>query len=159
MTFVQSFTGNSTLAGMIGWTLLIGYIGSMAMYAFAFGEFAIVLPFIPESLGGLPLRPIISVFVVAGFVGLNLLGARATGSTENILVAAKILVLVAFGIGGILYALFASPDPVHIGISQVTLFSPIMAAAISFVAFQGWQLLFYDQESMGKCDSADSNVL
>lgn len=148
VTFVQSFTGNSTLAGMVGWTLLIGYIGSMAMYAFAFGEFAIALPFVPESLVGLPLRPIISVLVVAGFVGLNLLGAHATGSTENILVTVKILVLVVFGGGGILYALFATPEPVELGFTQLTSLSPIMAAAISFVAFQGWQLLFYDQESM-----------
>ncbi|MFC6977202.1 hypothetical protein ACFQL1_24780 [Halomicroarcula sp. GCM10025709] len=34
------------------------------------------------------------------------------------------------------------------GTDQFTTVSPIMAAAISFVAFQGWQLLFYDQESM-----------
>ena len=148
VTFVQSFTGNSTLAGMVGWTLLIGYIGSMAMYAFAFAEFAIALPLVPRTLANLPLRPIISVLAVAGFVGLNLLGARATGSIENLLVAAKILVLVVFGIGGILYALAASPDPVRLGFSQLTSFSPIMAAAVSFVAFQGWQLLFYDQESM-----------
>jgi amino acid transporter len=44
VTFVQSFTGNTTLAGMAGWTLLFGYVGSMAMYAFAFGEFALSLP-------------------------------------------------------------------------------------------------------------------
>ncbi|MFC6977317.1 hypothetical protein ACFQL1_25460 [Halomicroarcula sp. GCM10025709] len=51
VTFVQSFTGNSDIAGMVGWTLLVGYIGSMAMYAFAFGEFAVALPsFRPQWL-------------------------------------------------------------------------------------------------------------
>ncbi|WP_255197006.1 APC family permease [Halorarius litoreus] len=146
VTFVQCFTGNSTLAGMVGWTLLFGYIGSMAMYAFAFGEFAIALSAVPETLAGLPLRPLLSVGAIAGFVGLNLLGARATGSTENVLVAVKIVVLVAFGLGGLAYALFASGQPVEFGTSKLTSFSPIMAAAVSFVAFQGWQLLFYDQE-------------
>lgn len=63
VTFVQSFTGNSTLAGMIGWTLLLGYIGSMAMYAFAFAEFTIPLPSVPKLFAGVPLRPIISVSV------------------------------------------------------------------------------------------------
>lgn len=148
VTFVQSFTGNSTLAGMVGWTLLLGYVGSMAMYAFAFAEFATTLPGIPKLLAGLPLRPVISVLVVVGFVGLNLLGAHATGLAENILTAVKIVVLAVFGITGVLYALFASPDSINFGTSQVTAFSPIMAAAISFVAFQGWQLLFYDQESI-----------
>ncbi|WP_408959540.1 APC family permease [Natrinema sp. 74] len=148
VTFVQSFTGNSTLAGMIGWTLLVGYLGSMAMYAFAFAEFSIALPGVPSRLAGLPLRPIISVLVVAGFVGLNLLGARATGSAENVLTSVKVLVLLAFGVCGLAYALFVSSDPVDLGVSQFTSLHPIMAAAVSFVAFQGWQLLFYDQESM-----------
>lgn len=79
VTFVQSFTGNSDLAGMVGWTLLVGYIGPMAMYAFAFGEFALAL--VPESAAGPPLRPVISVGVVAGFVGLNRSGTSARGST------------------------------------------------------------------------------
>lgn len=149
VTFVQSFTGNSTLAGMIGWTLLIGYVGSMAMYAFAFGEFTITLPYFPESVAGIPMRPVISVLAVAGFVGLNMGGARATGSTENVLVGAKILVLLVFGVGGILYAVSIASAPVQIGTSQLTSFNPIMAAAVAFVAFQGWQLLFYDQGSLG----------
>ncbi|WP_435346693.1 APC family permease [Haloarchaeobius sp. HRN-SO-5] len=148
VTFVQSFTGNSTLAGMVGWTLLIGYIGSMAMYAYAFGEFTVSLPLVPHEVAGLPLRPVVSVLAVAGFVGLNLLGARASGSAENVLVGLKVLVLVVFGVGGLLYAFGATPEPVHVGFSKFTSFSPIMAAAVSFVAFQGWQLLFYDQESM-----------
>ena len=147
VTFVQSFTGNSTLAGMVGWTLLIGYVGSMAMYAFAFGEFTVALPLVPESAAGLPLRPVVSVVAVAGFVGLNLLGARATGSAENVLVGVKILVLVAFGVGGVAYALAGTGRPLRLGTSQLASFSPIMAAAVAFVAFQGWQLLFYDQES------------
>jgi amino acid transporter len=148
VSFVQAFTGNSTLAGMVGWTLLIGYIGSMAMYAFAFSEFAIALSVVPSSFAGIPLRPVISVLAIAAFVALNLLGARTTGSSEIVLVAAKIVVLIAFGLGGILYVLFASPESVHLGVAKITSFGPIMAAAISFVAFQGWQLLFYDQDSM-----------
>lgn len=148
VTFVQSFTGNSTLAGMIGWTLLFGYVGSMAMYAFAFAEFTISLPGVPATVVGLPLRPVISVLVVAGFVGLNLLGARATGSAENVLTSVKVVVLVAFGAAGLWYALTVSSDPVSLGTGRLTSFSPIVAAAVSFVAFQGWQLLFYDQESI-----------
>lgn len=148
VTFVQSFTGRTTLAGMVGWTLLFGYVGSMAMYAFAFAEFALSLPGLPTALAGLPLRPVVSVLAVAGFVGLNLLGARASGSAENVLVAVKIVVLVAFGVGGIAYISTAGSGSISPGFETMTSFNPIMAAAVSFVAFQGWQLLFYDQESI-----------
>jgi len=148
VTFVQCYLGNSTIAGIVGWTLLFGYIGSMAMYAFAFGEFTAAFGVVPTSIANLPIRPLISVVAVAGFVGLNLLGAQTTGTTENVLVALKVGILVVFGILGLVYAFGFSGAPFEYGVSHLGGFGPIMAAAISFVAFQGWQLLYYDQESI-----------
>ena len=153
VSFVQSFLGNSTLAGMIGWTLLLGYVGSMAMYGFAFAEFAIALG-LPEGVAGLPTRPVVSVLTIAAFVGLNLLGARTTGSVENVLVATKVLVLGSFGVFGLVYAFRFGGGSLDFGVDRLTGSSPVVAAAISFVAFQGWQLLFYDQESIE--DSGDT---
>ncbi|WP_181684955.1 APC family permease [Halorhabdus salina] len=149
VTFVQSFVGSSTLAGMIGWTLLVGYVGSMAMYAFAFGEFAAAFGVVPESMAGISARPAISVLAVAGFVGLNVLGAKTTGTAENVLVAAKVAILLAFGALGVGYVFGAAPGTtLSTGLASIDGFGPIMAAAISFVAFQGWQLLFYDQDTI-----------
>ncbi|SDF18219.1 APC family permease [Halorientalis regularis] len=149
VTFVQCFTGNTTLAGMTGWTLLVGYIGSMAMYAFAFGEFAVAFEAVPAEVVGLPARPLLSVLAVAGFVGLNVLGARTTGTVENVLVAAKVAILLAFGVLGLAYAFgYGGSGTLQFGVGHLTQFGPIVAAAISFVAFQGWQLLFYDQDSI-----------
>lgn len=54
--------------------------------------------------------------------------------------------LVAVGVGGVAYALFGAPAALELGAARVTTVDPVMAAAISFVAFQGWQLLYYDQE-------------
>jgi amino acid transporter len=154
VTFVQCYLGNSTVAGMVGWTLLFGYIGSMAMYAFAFGEFTVAFEPIPESTAGVPVRPLVSVVAVAAFVGLNLLGARTTGVAENVLVALKIGILLVFGVLGVVYAFGFSGRPVTVGVSRLGGVGPVMAAAISFVAFQGWQLLYYDQESI--VDPADT---
>jgi amino acid transporter len=145
VTFIQCFLDNSTLAGMAGWTLLFGYIGSMAMYAYAFGSFTVGLQIVPDAMAGYPVRPIVSVLAVASFVGLNLLGAQSTGSIENILVGVKVAILLAFSIGGLYYGV--DTNQLEFGISRLASFSPIMAAGVSFVAFQGWQLLFYDQES------------
>ena len=132
---------------MVGWTLLFGYVGSMAMCGFAFAEFAIALG-LPDGVAGLPTRPVVSVLVIAAFVGLNLLGARTTGSAENVLVAAKVLGLGSFGVLGLVYAFRFGGEPLDFGVDRLTGFSPVVAAAISFVAFQGWQLLFYDQGSI-----------
>ena len=146
VSYVQAFVGNSTLAGMAGWTLLVGYVGSMAMYAFAFGEFTVAIDGVPETVAAVPLRPALSVLAVAGFLGLNLVGARATGVAEAALVGAKMAVLVGLGAGGIAYALGAAPGGLELGVAEVVSAEPVMAAAVSFVAFQGWQLLYYDRD-------------
>jgi amino acid transporter len=148
VTFVQCYIENTTLAGMTGWTLLFGYIGSMAMYAFAFGEFTAAFTIVPAAVGGMPTRPLTSVLAVAGFAGLNLIGARTSGTVENALVALKIGILVLFGVLGIVYAGEFSPVSFDSGLGQLSGGGPLVAAAISFVAFQGWQLLYYDQESI-----------
>jgi len=145
VTFVRSFVGNATLAGMTGWTLLFGYVGSMAMYAFAFAEFALWFDAVPTAVAGLPLRPVLSVAVVAAFVGLNLAGARATGSAETVLVVGKVGILLAFGVLGLVYATTLDPRPVATGLGRLAGTGPVVGAAVSFVAFQGWQLLYYDQ--------------
>ncbi|PSP55719.1 amino acid transporter [Halobacteriales archaeon QS_1_67_19] len=146
VTYVEEFLGNATLAGMVGWTLLVGYVGSMAMYAFAFGHFFERLIGVHHVVG-LPLRPVVSVLAVAGFVGLNYLGAQATGSTENVMVAAKVGVLLVFGLWGLYYGF--KRGLVSLGLDRLgPRAGPLMAAAVSFVAFQGWQLLTYDQEDI-----------
>ncbi|WP_336034791.1 APC family permease [Halobacterium yunchengense] len=148
VSFVQQAVGDTTLAGMVGWTLLFGYVGSMAMYAYAFAEFALGFSAVPASYAGVPLRPAVSVVAVALFVALNLLGARTTGAAENVLVAAKVAVLLAFGLFGVAYATGFTDTGLSYGLGQLTTPGPVVGAAISFVAFQGWQLLFYDQGSV-----------
>ena len=149
VSVVQAFVGNATLAGMTGWTLLVGYVGSMAMYAFAFGEFAVAIEGVPAAVADVPLRPVVSVLAVAAFLGLNLVGARATGLVEAALVGAKVAVLAGLGLGGVAFVLAGGGGGgLSLGVDRLASPDPVMAAAVSFVAFQGWQLLYYDEESV-----------
>ena len=140
-TYIEAFADNPTLAGMAGWTLLFGYVGSMAMYAFAFGSYFADLVGV-HQVAGLPLRPVVSLAVVAAFVGLNAVGVKETGTVEVVLVVVKVAILVGFvGLG--LYA-GVRRGQLRSGLSSFGV-GPLTAAAVSFVAFQGWQLLMYDQ--------------
>ncbi|WP_435120051.1 APC family permease [Halolamina sp. C58] len=145
VSFITEFVDSTTVAGMVGWTLLFGYVGSMGMYAFAFGSFATRLLGV-EAAVGVPLRPVVSVLAVFGFVGLNVLGARTSGTTEVVLVAAKVGILLVFGVWGFYFG--AETGQLTTGLSAATAGGLLMSAALSFVAFQGWQLLFYDEESL-----------
>ena len=144
ISFVTQFTGNTTLAGMVGWTFVFGYIGTMSMYAFAFGGYFEELVGV-HGIAGLPLRPVVSVLTVAAFVGLNVLGAHASGRTEDILVGLKVLILLLFGLGGLYYGF--SHGEISSGLSSFGV-GPLIAAAMSFVAFEGWELLYFDQGSI-----------
>ena len=141
-TYIRQFVGNDTLAGMTGWTLLFGYVGSMALYAYAFSSF------FSEMIGrlhfaGLPVANAVSVALIGVFVGLNLLGAAETGKAEDVLTFFKVAVIGVFGLWGVWYAL--NGHTLAFGFSNLASVSPVMGAAMSFVAFQGWQLLMYAQ--------------
>lgn len=141
-TYLRDTIGNSTLSGMTGWSLLFGYIGSMALYAYAFASF------FGEMIGrlhymGLSVPKIVAVLLIAAFVGLNLLGAAETGTAEDVLTSFKVLVIGVFGFWGVWYAF--TGETLTLGFARIASADPIMAAAMSFVAFQGWQLLLYDQ--------------
>jgi amino acid transporter len=142
-SFIREFTGYGTLAGMTGWTLLFGYIGSMALYAYAFAGF------FSEMIGrlhvyGLPVFSVVVVAIIGAFVALNLVGVGEVGKAEDFLTAAKVLVIGVFGLWGIWFAL--KGHTVELGFDSIVSRDPIMAAAMSFVAFQGWQLLMYGQD-------------
>ncbi|MEF8807918.1 APC family permease [Natronomonas sp.] len=145
-TFVEHATDNLHVAGFVGWVLVVGYVGVMAMYAFAFGAYtltaarAIVGIELPQLL-----RPIISVLVVAAFVGLNLSGVRETGLFEDIAVYIKIAVLLSLAALGIV---FYRGDPVAVDFFNEGYLSPITGFAIIFVSYEGFQLLVYDYEDI-----------
>lgn len=144
MTYVNRITERTTLAGMIGWTSIIGYVGTMALYAFAFGGYFSSL-FGITTWSGIPIRIVVTLVVVAVFVGLNTVGAHTTGRLEDVLVGLKLLVLFVFGVAGVYYA--QSHGQLTTGFGHLGI-GPVIGAGVAFVAFEGWELLFYDQDSI-----------
>ncbi|MFW5959458.1 MAG: amino acid permease [Natronomonas sp.] len=95
-SFVEHVVDSPTVVAYVGWVLVVGYVGVMAMYAFAFGAYT--LTDVRAVFGiTLPqyLRPIMSILIVAGFVGLNLKGVNETGLFEDIAVYIKIAILLS----------------------------------------------------------------
>ncbi|WP_227352954.1 APC family permease [Haladaptatus salinisoli] len=150
-TYIAEIVDRSTAAGMTGWTLLFGYIGSMALYAYAFSSFfselvgrlhyALVVPVVSYELV-VPVPNVVSILLIGAFVGLNLLGATETGKVEDVLSFFKVGIIAVFGAWGVWFAY--TGQTLNLGFSELG-FSPIIGASMSFVAFQGWQLLMYDQ--------------
>lgn len=141
---IEAISESRQLAGMVGWLLTFGYVGTMAMYAFAFGSYLTELVGL-SHLSGFPARPLFSVGGVVLFGGLNLLGAHASGRAEDALVATKVAILLMFSGGGLYYGI--THGTVASGVNALSV-GALTAAAIAFVAFEGWELLLFDQNSI-----------
>jgi len=147
--YIKKYSGSATKAGMIAWFLILGYIGSMAMYAYAFGAFlfALIHPII--QLHHL-FHGIFSILIIIFFLVLNLRSIESSGKSENIMVYGKIAILLLFGILGITTLYLDSSQTLSLGTGGTlqTLQSPLMAISVIFVSFQGFQLLSYNLSAM-----------
>lgn len=157
-TFLEHYVSNKNIAGMVGWILILGYIGTMAMYAYAFGSFTANILGLGHSA---VLRGLISVSIIAVFVAVNFLGVEDAGASEDILVYVKVAILLAFSVTGG-YMIFSRPDFSFLsgGLFNRGFVSPLVAIGAIFVSFEGWQLLTYEySEIKGKADTLKKGVL
>ena len=135
-TFLEHAFENRNLAGIGGWLLLVGYVGTMALYAYTFGVYgAAMLGDAGRSSPALP--HFLESLVLLAFLGVNLYGVKASGTSELLIVTVKVLILLLFAIIGLFYA---RPDhllPVfnqgHLGV--------LMGSALIFVAYEGFELI------------------
>lgn len=116
-----------------GWTVIIGYIGTLALYAFTFGAYG------SELLGVVTaeVRQILSVAVILFFMAINLNGVRASGTTEDVIVYSKIILMGLLGVAGLASVRSEELTPL-IDRGYLSVF---MAGALIFVAYEGFQLI------------------
>ncbi len=126
-------------AGTISWFLLLGYVFTISLYAYTFGAYAGRL----LGFGSGP-NVLLGSIVIVLISGLNLSGVRESGISEDILVYTKILILTGLvGIGFV----NVSPEKVY-PIVNMGIGSTIKAGALVFVAYEGFQLLTYDYNTI-----------
>ena len=86
------------VAAVAGWLLVAGYVGTLALYATAFGAYGATL------IAGTGTHHHVSgglaALVLIGFLAVNLGGAKTSGMTELIVVAIKLSILAAFAVAG-----------------------------------------------------------
>lgn len=138
--FIEHIAG-VRFAGTISWFLILGYIFTISLYAYTFGAYA-------GRLFGLGAGShfLLGSLIVVVITVLNLRGVRESGISEDILVYTKILIL-----GGLVALGFMTVSPGKaFPVVNMGLGSTIKAAALVFVAYEGFQLLTYDYNTIKK---------
>jgi len=130
----HAFPSRPLIAGITGWTVIVGYVGTLALYAFTFGAYGADLL---GQANNPVMRMALSVAVLIFFLLVNLHGTRTSGWTEDLVVYAKILLLAIFAVAG-----FTTIRPDYLTpVVDKGVPSIFMAGALIFVAFEGFQLI------------------
>jgi amino acid transporter len=133
--------GDGVLSGGFNIVLWIGYVFVLALYAKAFGGYAIT--FLPENASSIWLN-IFATIIILIFTAVNFVGARAVGKSELLIVSLKVGILLVFvGTG------FFTIEPTLLSLSHWPKVSNIFfGAGIVFVAYEGFGLITNAAEDM-----------
>jgi amino acid transporter len=133
--------GDGVLSGGFNIVLWIGYVFVLALYAKAFGGYAIT--FLPENASRIWLN-IFATAIVLVFTAVNFVGARAVGKSELLIVSVKVAILLMFAGTGFFFF-----KPALLSLSHWPQGSNIFfGAGIVFVAYEGFGLITNAAEDM-----------
>ncbi len=135
-TYMEKSVKNQNIAAIGGWMLLVGYIGTLALYAYTFGVYgAAMTNLTPVQTDAV--HHFLESFILLLFLGINLYGIRAAGETEVLIVITKVIILALFtGIG----IFFVKPENMF-PLFEKPATSILMGAALIFVAYEGFELI------------------
>ena len=134
-TYLERAFRHRNIAGLGGWLLLMGYIGTLALYAFTFGVYGASMLADTEHVP--VMRQVLQSGVLLVFLGVNLYGVRAAGHTEDVIVLVKVVILTLFAVVGLIHI-----QPHHLlPVFNRGGLGVLMGAALIFVAYEGFELI------------------
>jgi len=134
-TFLREINAEG-FAGSLSWVLIIGYVLTIAVYAFTFGQY---LGYVVGFGAWFP--RVSGIVIVALFIGLNLRGVGEAGTVEVFLVWFKLAVLVGLAGWGLVQW---DPPMLSQDVPDAGIGAALFGAASVFMAYEGFQLLTYD---------------
>lgn len=128
-------------ASAIGWFIIFGYISTLALYAYTFSSYAISSS---DFANNIWIRKAIAIGVIGFFTLINIWSVNGMGKIEDLMVYTKLIVLTIISVvlmqhGTSDFGTFLdnmASDAQHSGI-----FSIFIVASLTFVAFEGFQLV------------------
>lgn len=141
--FKKTFSRSHFAASAIGWYIVFGYISTLALYAFTFASYTTSILNVQDYAYT---RNIIAGGILLFFTIVNLISVKGMGKLEDLIVYAKLIILL------IISVLLAEKGNVHNitpifnnGFHWPTI---LVVAAITFVAYEGFQLVIHATKEM-----------
>ncbi len=134
-TYLEKAFKNQNISALGGWLLIVGYIGTLSLYAYTFGVYGKAM--LDNGAHSIALQHLFESGILLIFLGVNLYGVKAAGNTEDIIVIVKVVILSLFAVIGLFYMKANHVFPVfNNGGTGV-----LMGASLIFVAYEGFELI------------------
>jgi len=139
--FKNTYPKSHFSASAIGWFIIFGYISTLALYAYTFSSYAISSTDFADNIW---IRKGIAIGVIGLFTLINIWSVNGMGKIEDLMVYTKLIILTIISVvlmqhGTTDFGTFIQNMVLDAENSSV--FSILIVASITFVAFEGFQLV------------------
>jgi amino acid transporter len=153
--FKRTFSNSHLAASFIGWYTIFGYISTLALYAYTFSSYVISgFDFSQNEL----IRKVVALVIIAIFAAINLISVKGMGVIEDIMVYLKLGILFVISVA---LMMFSNVDTatflhtLHNDFTTTPLLSVLMVSSITFVAYEGFQLVI---NAVNEMENPNKNI-
>jgi amino acid transporter len=149
--FKKTFPRSHFAASLIGWCITFGYITTIALYAYTFASYAISGSAFAEDV---LVRKLVAGGIITVFALINIWSVTGMGKIEDLMVYTKLVILAVISFvlinnsGTSIPTLVADTGP-------VSLYAILIVASLTFVAYEGFQLVIHATNEM---EAPDINI-
>jgi len=153
--YKRTFPNSPFAASFIGWWVIFGYISTIALYAYTFSSYALSASNFADNEWA---RKGVAGIVILVFALINIWSVKGMGKAEDIMVYSKLVILVVISFvlmnnsQTTLPALLENHRNLHGGID---IFSILIVASITFVAYEGFQLVI---NAVNEMEEPEKNI-
>ncbi len=135
--YKKTFPDSPFAASLIGWWVIFGYISTLALYAYTFASYAISGFAFADSEW---IRKLVAGSVITVFTLINVWSVEGMGKIEDLMVYTKLIILVVISFVLINKSHTTLPALIQ-NSGDITILSIFIVASITFVAYEGFQLV------------------
>lgn len=153
--YKQTYAQSHFSASVIGWFITFGYISTLALYAYTFSSYAISSTSFADEIW---IRKIIAIGILAVFAVINVWSVNGMGKIEDLMVYTKLVLLTIISVvlinhGSTDFATFV--ENMAIDAEHSPVLSILIVASITFVAYEGFQLVI---NAVNEMTNPDKNI-
>ncbi len=151
----RTFPKKPLAASVLGWFVIFGYISTLALYSYTFGSYAISGTSYADDVW---VRKGVSWGIIFVFMLINIWSVKGMGKIEDIMVYTKMIILFIISVILLKHGQTDFGTFMHKMVEDAehsTLLSILIVSSITFVSYEGFQLVI---NAVNEMNNPDKNI-